>query len=71
MQRVMLCDSEARVKLVQAFKKTHEGVANRMSRLLGRTACRIAAKRLLNKALQMRKEHAGSLLKSTRLIKSL
>ncbi len=26
MQRLMLCDSEARVKLVQAFKKTHEGV---------------------------------------------
>ncbi len=67
MQCLMLCDSEARVKLVQAFKKTHVGVANRMSRLLGRTACRIAAMRLLNKALQMRKEHAGSLLKSTRL----
>ncbi len=67
MQCLMLCDS---VKLVQALK-THEGVANRMSQLLGRTACRIAAKRLLNKALQMRKEHAGSLLKSTRLIKSL
>ncbi len=66
-----MCDSEARVKLVQAFKKTHQGVANRVPRLLGRTACRIAAKRLLNKALQMCKEHAGSLLKSTKLIKSL
>ncbi len=71
MQRLMLCDSEASVKLVQAFKKTHKGVANRVSWLLGRTACRIEDKRLLNKALQMRKEHAGSLPKSTRLIKSL
>ncbi len=71
MQRLMFCDSEARVKLTQAFEKKHEGVANKFSRVLGRTACRMAARRLLNKALQMRKEHAGSLLKSTRLIKSL
>ncbi len=42
-----------------------------MSRALGRTACRIAAKRLCNKALQMRKEQAGSLLQSTRAIKSI
>ncbi len=68
MQHLMLCDSEGRVKL--DFKKTNEGVVNRMSGLLGRTACRVAANRLLNKALQMRKEHAGSLFKSTRLIKS-
>ena len=35
----------------------------RMSRVLGRAVCSVAAKRLLNKALQMRKEYAGSLLK--------
>jgi len=38
---------------------------------LGKTACRLAAKRLLNKALQVRKEHAGSLLKMASSIQSL
>ncbi len=42
-----------------------------MPRALVRTACRIAARRLLNKALQMRKEQAGSLLQSSRAIKSV
>ena len=32
---------------------------------------RIAAKRLLNKVLQVRKEHAGALLKTARAVSSL
>ena len=35
------------------------------------TLCKIAAKRLLNKALQLRKEHAGALLKTTRAVNGL
>ncbi len=71
MQAHMLHDSEARSELTKAFKKQHAIVAKRVSRALGSTACRIAAKRLRNKALQMRKEQAGSLLQSTRAIKSI
>ncbi len=67
----MLHDFEARSELTKAFKKQHAIVAKRVSRALGRTACRIAAKRLCNQALQMRKEQAGSLLQSTRAIKSI
>ena len=36
-----------------------------------RSVCKIAAKRLCNKALQLRKEHAGALLKTTRAVRSL
>ena len=39
-----------------------------MSRVLGRNLCRIGARRLLNKALQMCKEHTGSLLRSITFI---
>ena len=42
-----------------------------MSRVLGRTVCSVAGTRLLNKALQLRKEHAGSLLKTTRVINAI
>ena len=42
-----------------------------MSRVLGRTVCKIAVIRLLNKGLHMRKQHAGSLLKSTRSVNAL
>ncbi len=59
MQAHMLHDSEARSELTNAFKKQHAIVAKRVSRALGRTACRIAAKRLRNNALQMRKDQAG------------
>ena len=33
--------------------------------------CKIAAKRLLSKALQLRKEHAGSLLKTTKTVQGM
>ena len=40
-------------------------------RVNGKAVCRVAAKRPFNKALQVRKEHAGSLLKTTRTIQSM
>ena len=33
--------------------------------------CRVAAKKLLNKALQIRRDHAGSLLQAARLVQSM
>ena len=38
---------------------------------LRKAVSKIAAKRLLNKALQIRKEHVGSLLKTTRTSQSM
>ena len=67
----LLGDSKARAQLMAAFKKQQKIVVKRMSRVLGRTVCKIAAKRLLNKGLHMRKQHAGSLLKSTRSVNAL
>ena len=61
-------DFEAKSELTKAFKKLHESVAKRMPRVLQKTVCRLAARRLLNKALQIRKEYAGFFLKT---IKSL
>ena len=40
-----------------------------MPRVVGKTICRTAARRLVNKALQIRKECAGSLLQSIRSVK--
>ena len=48
--------------------RTHEADGKRVTR---KVVCKIVAKRLLNKALQMRKEHAGSLLKTTRTIQGM
>ena len=59
----LLGDSKARAQLMAAFKKQQKIVVKRMSRVLGRTVCKIAAKRLLNKA--------GSLLKRTRSVNAL
>ena len=42
-----------------------------MKRVTGKAFCSVAAKRLLNKALQVRKEHAGSLLKTVRTVQSM
>ena len=56
---------------LSCFKKVHESLAKQMPRVLGRTVCRVGARRLLNKALQMHKEHAGYLLNSIRSIKSI
>ena len=66
-QANLLGNSEARVQLIKAFKKQHESLVKQTHRVVGR----LGANRLLNKALQMRKEQAGSLLKTTRSIQSL
>ena len=68
LQNRLLLNSEARVQLITAFKKRQE---IRMPRVMSKAVCRMAARRLLNKSLQTRKEHVGSLLKACRLIKSL
>ena len=70
-QANLLGNSEAWVQLMKAFKKQHETLVKRTHRVVGKTACKLAASRLLNKALQTRKEQAGSLLKTTRPIQSL
>ena len=71
MQANLLCNFEARTELTNAFKKLHESIARRMPRVLRKTACRLAARRLLHKTLQLRKEHVGSLLRSIRSIKAI
>ena len=54
-----------------AYKKQEGSLAKQMSRVLGRTACSVAGTRLLNKASQLLKERAGSLLKTTRVINAI
>ena len=60
-------NKEAKSGLIKAFKQQQTVV----KRVTGKEVCKIAAKRLLNKALQMRKEHAGSLLKTVRTVQSM
>ena len=55
----MLGDRKAKAQMIEAFKKQNKPDGKRVT---GRIVCEVAAKRLLNKALQMCKEHAGSLL---------
>ena len=73
LQAALLQDFEVKSELTEAFKKLHESVAKhvRIHRVLAWTVCRLAARRMLNKTLQMRKEHVGSSLKSIRSIKSI
>jgi len=56
-------DGEVRTELMTAFKKLCGSVTKPVCR---KVVCRIAAKRLLNKALQIQKEHSAS-----RAIKSI
>ena len=64
----MLCNKKIKAQLIKAFKKLNKPDGKRVT---GKVVCKIAAKRLLNKSLQMRKEHAGSLLKTTRTIQGM
>ena len=59
---------EARTELTKTFKRLHESVVRQIPRGLARTVCRLAARKLLNKALQMCEEHVGYLLKSIKSI---
>ena len=61
----LLGDDGAKVELLQAFRRHHKSAAKRLPRVMVRSVCKIAAKSLRNKALQLRKEHAGALLKTS------
>ena len=63
----MLSSTKVIASLITAYKKQQPLV----KRVTGKAVCTIAAKRLLNKALQVRKEHAGSLLKTIRTVQSM
>ena len=71
LQQLLLKDDEARVQLVEAYKRQYKSAAKRLPLVMIKAVCRIAAKRLLNKVLQVRKEHAGALLKTARVVSSL
>ena len=70
-QRHLLDDNGARVQLMEAFKRQYKTAAKTMPRAMIKTVCRIAAKRLLNKVLQLHKENAGALLKTTGTVNRL
>ena len=67
LQSQMLSSTKVKASLTTAYKKQQPLV----KRVTGKAACTIAAKRLLNKALQVCKEHAGSLLKTIRTVQSM
>ena len=65
-------NSKAMSQLEETFKAWHGGVAEQLNRDdLEMTVCRLAAQRLVSKALQERKEHAGLLFGSLKSIKSI
>ena len=64
-------NAEAMSQLEEEFKAQNGGVAEQLSRHdLEMTVCRLVAQRIVSKALQVRKEHAGLLLGS-KSIKSI
>ena len=64
-------NAKAISQLEDAFKARHFGVAEQLSRDdLELTVCRLVAQRIVSKALQVRKEHAGLLLGGLKRIKS-
>ena len=68
----LLADGEALLKLKQEFKSLRAGVADTLSKAeLEQTVGRLAVKRLVCKTLQIRRKHAGFLLGSIKLIKSI
>ena len=71
-QHQLLANAGAKLKVVEAFKKHSKTTAKRLPKCMIKTVGLIAAKRLCNKALQLRKEHhAGTLLKTTRAVQKL
>ena len=68
----ILADGEVLLKLKEEFKSLHAGVADTLSRAeLEKTVCRLTVKRLVCKTLQIRRKHAGFLVSTTKLIKSI
>ena len=64
----LLADAEARSLVSDSFPKMH---INNKINVSVKAMCRVAVKKLLNKALQICREHAGSLLQATRLVQSM
>ena len=67
-QNQLLANGGAKLELVENFKKQSKTVAKQFPKSMVKTVCMIAAKRLCNK---LRKEHAGTLLKTTRAVQNL
>ena len=63
----LLADAEARSLVSDSFPKMHINKIN----ISVKAMCRVAAKKLLNKALQICREHAGSLFQAARLVQSM
>ena len=68
-QRNLVLDNKARIEVVKVVRKRFLIVVKR--NLVSRIASGYAARRLVNKSLRVRKEHAGNLLKATREITRL
>ena len=66
LQNQMLSSTKGQASSITAYKKQPL-----VKRVTGKAVCTIAAKRLLKKALQVHKEHAGSLLKTVRTVQSM
>ena len=64
----LLADAEARSLVSDSFRKMH---INDKINVSVKAMCRVAAKMLLNKALQIHREHAGYLLQAARLVQSM
>ena len=70
-QHHLLSNPGAKLELVEAFKKQSKTTAKRLPKCMVKTVSLIAAKKLCNKALKLRKEHVGTLLKTTRAVQKL
>ena len=68
-QRNLVLDNKARIEVVKVVRQRFPIVVKR--NLVSRIASGYAARRLVNKSLRVRKEHAGNLLKVTREITRL
>ena len=66
--RHLLADAEGRSLVSDRFTKMHINDKNNVS---VKAMCRVAAKNLLNKALQICRELAGSLLQAARLVQRM
>ena len=64
----LLADAKTRSLVSESFPKMNINDKIKPSDL---AMCRVTAKKLLNKALHIRREHAGSLLKAARLVQNM
>ena len=67
----ILSSQEAKSKLKMMFRKLHPCAVKSMSGGINTTVCRLAARKLVNKALQVRMLSAKSLLKTIERVKSI